>query len=147
MSIQRRIDQVIRHLQRPDTRAEALALANETIETLVAMDLLHVEDGHELPSDSRLLLDHVVTLWRTHANDLDVPNDGSAERRVLALCRVVGDRDGQVGDDATFIDGELHLAIAKVHEYGARLRPLHERFMGIEGGRRVPGDLDLGPDR
>lgn len=89
MSIQRRIDQVIRHLQRPDPETSALAQANETIETLVAMDLLHVELGHELPSDSRQLLDHVATLWREHANELGVSNDGSAERRIISLWRGV----------------------------------------------------------
>ncbi len=89
MSIQRRIDQVIRHLQRPDPETSAVALANETIETLVAMDLLHVEVRHELPSDSRQLLDHVATLWREHANELGVSNDGSAERRIISLCRGV----------------------------------------------------------
>ncbi len=89
MSIQRRIDQVIRHLQRPDTRAEALALANDLVATLVAIDLLHVELGHERSTNPRQLLDHVATLWREHANVLGVPNDGSAERRIISLCRGV----------------------------------------------------------
>ncbi len=70
-------------------RAEAHALANDLVATLVAMDLLHVELGVEWPTDPRQLLDHVATLWRQHANDLGVPNDGSAERRILALCRGV----------------------------------------------------------
>lgn len=89
MSIQRRIDQVIRHLQRPDPETSAVAQANDLIETFVAMDLLHVELGHELPSDSRQLLDHVATLWQKYASDSGVPNDGSAERRIISLCRGV----------------------------------------------------------
>ena len=93
MSIQRRIDQVIRHLQRPDTRAEALALSNDVVATLVAIDLLHTELGHERPTASRQLLDQVVTLWREHASELSVPNDGSAERRILSLCRGMLARD------------------------------------------------------
>ena len=68
-------------------RAEVLALANDVIETLVAMDLLHVELGDELPTDPQQLQDHVATLWREHANVLGVPNDGTAERRIFALCR------------------------------------------------------------
>ena len=69
-----------------DPRAEALALANDLVATLVAMDLLHMELGHEWPTDPQQLLDHVATLWREHANDLTVPNDGTAERRILTLC-------------------------------------------------------------
>ena len=70
-----------------DPRAEALALANDLVATLVAMDLLHMELGHEWPTDPQQLLDHVATLWREHANALGVTNDGSAERRIFALCR------------------------------------------------------------
>ncbi len=68
-------------------RAEALALSNDVVAAFVAMDLMHVELGHEWPTDPQQLLDHVATLWRQHANDLGVPNDGSAERRIFALCR------------------------------------------------------------
>lgn len=76
---------------RRDPRAEALALANDIIETLVAIDLLHVELGHERPTDRRKLLDHVATLWLKHANELGVPNDGSAEQRIIGICHSVTD--------------------------------------------------------
>ena len=76
-----------------DPRAEALALANDLVATLVAIDLLHTELGHDRPTDPRHILDHVATLWREHANELGVPNDGSAERRILSLCRGMLARD------------------------------------------------------
>ncbi len=84
----RRAEAAVAELCR-DPRAEALALANDLVATLVAIDLLHVELGHERSTNPRQLLDHVATLWREHANVLGVPNDGSAERRILSLCRGV----------------------------------------------------------
>ena len=72
-----------------DPHKEALALANDVVEALVAMDLLHVEVGHELSTDPRQFLDHVATLWIKYAKDERVPNDGSAESRILFLCRGV----------------------------------------------------------
>ena len=82
-----------------DPRAEALADANNLVATLVAMDLLHVDVGQEQITDPKLLLDHVVELWLKHAKELGVPNDGSAERRILDICRNVaaGDASGREG--------------------------------------------------
>ena len=77
------------------------------------MDLLHVEVGHEQPTDPRQLLDHVATLWREQANELGVPNDGSAERRILTLCR--GVLAGDIATDRPNSAGSLVDRLAQVN--------------------------------
>lgn len=71
----------------PSSHEAALSEANQIVEFLVAVDLIHVEEGEERPTEPTELRDHVIGLWRKHAGDLSVPNDGSAERRILTICQ------------------------------------------------------------
>jgi hypothetical protein len=68
------------------------------------MDLLHREAEDPVPEEPAQLIRLVADLWIEHADELSVPNDGSAESRILAICR-----QQLAGEPATDPDGVASL--------------------------------------